>query len=273
MLFRSHIPAQPIASFVEYLWSLSDAPAHAKERIVPSGTLEIVINLDEDELRIYDAADPSQCRRFSGAIVSGAYGTSFVIDTREHASVIGVHFRPGGATPFLGHPAGALADSHVDLEVLWGARARELRERLCAARDLEHRFRVLEEALRASLRTPAARHGTVQRSLEHLGGESVRIGEVASQLGLSRRRFIEIFTAEVGMTPKLFARVQRFRRALSVAQRGRSPGFSQLALESGYFDQSHMIRDFIELSGASPAQLVRLSGARVKDHHVALVGS
>lgn len=115
MRFESHVPAPPLDRFVEYFWSLRDAPAHARERVVPSGTLELVVNLDEDELRIYGPVDEDRCRRLSGAAVSGAYGGSFVVDTREHASIVGVHFRPGGAGPFLGLPPGALADTHVDL--------------------------------------------------------------------------------------------------------------------------------------------------------------
>ena len=126
--YLAKIPFGPLGDFIERLWLLSDAPPHPKERIVPSGTLEFVINLHENELRIYDAAQPERCKRFSGAVVSGTYSGSFVIDTREHASVIGVHFRPGGAFPFLGTEAGELADTHVDLETLWGD-AKKIRAR------------------------------------------------------------------------------------------------------------------------------------------------
>jgi hypothetical protein len=97
MLSAVHTPAAPLSAFVANLWSLRDAPSHAKERIIPSGTLELVVNLHEDEFRIYDSVESSGFRRLSGAIVSGAYDRFFVIDTAEHASVIGVHFKPSGA--------------------------------------------------------------------------------------------------------------------------------------------------------------------------------
>jgi hypothetical protein len=105
VLYESRIPGPPVNAYVEYLWALSDRPAHTKERIVPSGTLELVINLSEDQLRIYDAKHGS-CRRLAGKVVSGAYRGFFGIDTRAHASIIGAHFRPGGAAPFLGLPPG-----------------------------------------------------------------------------------------------------------------------------------------------------------------------
>src|SRR5262245_20607203 len=145
-------PNPPLRGVVDHLWHLCDVPGHARERVVPTGTLELVINLAEDEFRIYDAAGSGErCRRLRGAIVSGCYSTPFGIDTREHASVIGVHFRPGGAAGLLGAPPGELADVHLGLEDLWGRHATELRERLCEAPDLGLRFRILEEALLARL--------------------------------------------------------------------------------------------------------------------------
>src|SRR5918998_6059331 len=114
-------PAPPLLDFVEDFWLYDGyTPPHSNERILPSGTLELVVNLREDELRIYDAVRPGRCRRFPGAVVSGAYGGFFVSDTAEEASIMGVHFRPGGAFPFLGLPAGELYEAHVDLETLWG---------------------------------------------------------------------------------------------------------------------------------------------------------
>jgi hypothetical protein len=65
--------AQPLSRHIERFWFLSDAPPRRRERIVPSGTIELVFNLDEDQIRIYDTKSPARCRRFSGAIFSGAY--------------------------------------------------------------------------------------------------------------------------------------------------------------------------------------------------------
>lgn len=272
MLSAVHTPAAPLSTFVSNLWSLSDAPSHARERIVPSGAFELVINLHEDEFRIYESSESERAQRFSGVMVSGAYRRFFVIDTREHASVMGVHFKPGGALPFLGHPPGLFSDSHVDLEMLWGARAREIRERLCSAPTLPLRFQILEAALLEWLSRPRRRHGAVRVALVELE-RGTRVGEIVQQVGLSHRRFSELFTAEVGMTPKLYGRVQRFQRASRLARRQSSPDWSRLAAECGYFDQSHLIRDFVAFSGFSPEQFLRHSTQHVKEGHVALPGA
>lgn len=270
MVSATHTPAAPLAPFVANLWSLSDTPAHAKERIIPTGTLELVVNLVEDEFRIYDALDSQCCRRFSGAIVSGAYDRFFVIDAAQHASVIGVHFRPSGAYPFLGIPPGALAATHVDLETLWGSPARELRQRLCSARTPGQRFQILEAALTARLTRPMKQHDAVAVAVQKLGsGSTVR--EVVEHVGLSHRRLIELFTARVGMTPKLFSRIQRFQRASSLTRRKASPDWASVAVECGYCDQSHLIRDFIAFSGLSPADFLRHSTPELKENHLTLL--
>jgi AraC-like DNA-binding protein len=268
MRYLTHTPAPPLAEYVDFLWSLSDAPVHARERILPSGTLELVVNLHEDEFRIYDPAT-ERCSRFPGAMVSGAYRGPFVIDTREHAAILGVHFKPGGAFPFLGLPSGEMADRHVSLEVLWGRRAVELREHLCEAAPAS-RFALLERALLARLSRDFRRHGAVQVALDRLGMTGETVAEIAARVDLSHRRFIAVVTAEIGMTPKVFERVRRFQRALECARRTVAPDWARLSVASGYCDQSHLIRDFVAFSGFSPAQLLSHRDDPVKQDHVVL---
>ena len=117
-----------------------------------------------------------------------------MIDAEQHASVIGVHFRPGGAFPFLGASVNELADMHVDLETLWGPAAIELRERLCAAKNPSERFFLLEKALAAHLFRPMEHHYAVGFGLSVLsrGDSSLALRDVAQKTGLSQRRFIQL---------------------------------------------------------------------------------
>jgi AraC-like DNA-binding protein len=266
MLYLERRPGPALCRWVEKLWYLSDAPQHARERILPSGTHELVINLVEDEFRIYEGVASERCRRFSGAMVSGAYARCFVIDTREHASTLGVHFQAGGARPFFGLPARSLANTHVDLEALWGRAARLLREQLCAAQTADQRFDILEAALERQLSRsrPHAALGLVLRRLR--AGASV--AEIAGQLALSHRRLIELFADDVGMTPKLYARVLRFQRAIEGGSGG-TPAWAELAAFAGYCDQSHLIRDWQAFSGLSPSEWASCRAVTVKENHVA----
>src|SRR5262245_36641173 len=127
MFLRTYNPGPPLNEYIDRFWFCSDTPEHPRERILPSGTVELVINLTDDEIRIYDPSNPNRARRYSGTIAAGPYRECFLIDPLVHASIIGVHFRPGRAVPVLGVSASDLADAHVDLESLWGRAAAELR--------------------------------------------------------------------------------------------------------------------------------------------------
>lgn len=260
-----HVPAPPLDGLIEHFWCLSDAPSHSRERVVPSGTIELVINLDEDEFRIHRATGAVHLR---GAIVSGAYSRPFVVETRAHASIVGVHFKPGGAAAFLGVPADGLANAHVELEALWKRRAVELRDRLCAATDSAQRFGILEQVLTRSLsRSPRIR-GEVAFALRRLGTPGLGVGDVAREAQLSHRRFIELFSEHVGMTPKRYSRVRRFQLALRCMTKHAS--WAEVALECGYYDQAHLCRDWMEFTGFAPSEFMRLRDVRVKGNHVAL---
>ncbi|MPY90685.1 MAG: helix-turn-helix domain-containing protein [Luteitalea sp.] len=260
MLYLSYTPRPPLSEFVERIWLAADGQSPRKDRILPSGTIELVVNLREDRVRIDGAGDSTRARTFSGVAVSGTYSGVFIVDAMQHAAMMGVHFRPGGAFVVLGVPSGELTDTHVDLAALWGeAAARELRDRLCAAATHGERFQLLEAVLVARLQSTLRRHPVVPFALERFGscglGASVR--EVARQAGLSHRRFITVFTAEVGLTPKLFCRVLRFQHVHALAQQTGHIDWAQMALACGYFDQSHLSNEFRKLSGLSPTEYLR----------------
>ncbi|MBN1238276.1 MAG: AraC family transcriptional regulator [Gammaproteobacteria bacterium] len=277
MQFRAYVPRAPLCEFVEDFWLYEDyAGEHLRERILPSGTFEMVFNLREDELRIYGSSEPHECRRFAGAVISGPYAGSFISDTVEEAAILGVHFKPGGAFAVLGLPAGDLTNAHVDLRLIWGPAATTLRERLCAMSEPISRFRLLEEALLERLLAPSVRHRAVLAGLDLLARShgQVQIRDIATAVNLSPRRFTQAFTAEVGLTPKLFGRVQRFQYAAASARKAATVDWALLAVECGYFDQSHLIHEFVQFSGLTPAEYWRRlkaldrSGAHVKRHHL-----
>jgi AraC-like DNA-binding protein len=258
-IFNFYKPKPPLSKFVDSFWLYEGyEPEHKIERILPTGTLELVINLRQNRLRFYDAEYPEICSRLSGAVVSGAFGRGFAPDTAEVTFIIGVHFKPGGAFPFLGLPAGDLADTHVDLETLWGPAAGRLRERMGEARTSAERFQLLEEALLNRLGHGVEQHYAVSTALEMFVKHQVgpRVREAAKNLGLSQRRFIQVFKAEVGLTPKLFSRIQRFQQTRTFIQHHPSINWADLAVDLGYFDQSHFIREFLEFSGLSPTDYI-----------------
>ena len=249
-----------LAGFVDLLWFYEGPPRpHKMERLLPDGSMELVVNLDDDEVRVYDRRDHTRYERLSGGVLIGPHSDFFVIDTAEQERVLGIHFHPGGAFPFLRLPAAELHGLHVSLADVWGGFAGEFRERLIAAPSVEVRFDLLETALLKRLERPLARHPAVGFALrEFRGAARGEVAAVREETGLSERRFIELFRQQVGLPPKLYCRVRRFQRAIRRVARGGVVDWAGVAVDCGYFDQAHLIHDFRAISGLSPGEYAQL---------------
>ena len=263
MLVVTRVPAPPLSDHVAMLWLYDGwTPTCERERALPDGSVEIVVNLRENETRLYDANDLSRVERHGGAVVCGPHSRFFVIDGEEQTSVAGVHFKPGGASPFFGRPLTELADRHVSLDLLWGPDAGLLREQALAARTPEARLDVLEAALARRLHRARERHPAVRYALAEFrrAAHAGKVGEVSDAIGLSARRFIEVFKGEVGLAPKVFCRVRRFQRVLRRIHRRREIAWADVAVSGGYFDQAHFIHDFRAFSGINPTEYLAAEG-------------
>jgi AraC-like DNA-binding protein len=257
MEFRGRKPSAPLGGFVDLLWYW-DGPRqpHAYERLLPDGSMELVINLHEDEIRTYDTRDLSRYQRLEPAVLVGPHSEYFVLDTTQQVRVIGVHFRPGGAFPFLRLPADELHCQHVSLSDLWGGFARELRERLLRARTVDAQFDLMESALTARIARPLEHHRAVAFALREFACGSRSVADVIDIAGISARRFVDVFKQQVGLAPKQYCRVQRFQRVIRTLPRGTDMDWADVAADNGYFDQPHLIHDFRAIAGMSPGEYV-----------------
>ena len=260
MIYQPHIPGSPLCDFIELMWFGDDyIVPHALERVLPTGDISLIINLYEDRTRVYDRNDPTKCKTLNGALVVGAYSEFSVIDTAEQRSTMGAVFKPGGASPFFNLPAGELQDTDVSLDTLWGVKASHLRESLLEAKTPEAKFAAFERALLEKIVMPLdPPHPAVHFAVGNFRRLPNRaISNVTDQIGLSERRFIQLFAQQVGLTPKLYCRVQRFQRVLKhIARSNNSIDWPQIALTCGYFDQAHFIHDFRAFSGINPSTYV-----------------
>ena len=255
MLFRHRVPGPPLGSFIESVWVYqADARPHALERVLPTGAAQLIVNLREDQSRLYDPQCPGRCVTTSGSVLSGVHSRFQVIDTSEQECVAGVAFKPGGTVPFFRVPAHETSDADVPLEALWGRRRTSLlRERLLEGASPDAKLDALEAALREVWR-PSGPHAAVAFALTAFERSplAASIAAVSDAAGLSAKRFIERFKCDVGTTPKRFCRIRRFQRALGLANRGRPVDWTGVALDAGYFDQAHFIHDFRSFAGLTP---------------------
>jgi AraC-like DNA-binding protein len=246
--FKVRKPNGLLSQFVELLWYWSDHPRpFVHERILPMGVGQLVIRLESP--------------RTSESGIAGPRSLPMIIDRHETNQLLGVHFKPGGAFPFLGFPFGEIHNAWITLADLWGEkRAQRLLCLLNEAPTIALKFQVLERWLTWIADHPLQHHAAIAFALEEFdsnpAGQSSAV--VAEKVNLSQRRFIDLFRNEVGMTPKLFCRVKRFRDIVEAIQPKEAVDWVDLALTFGYTDQSHFIHEFREFSGLRPSEYLPL---------------
>jgi AraC-like DNA-binding protein len=251
---QNYLPQWPLSEFVAFFWYWRGQAAFGvRERILPMPTVELVINLDS-------------CRT-ADAGISGPQSRSFIIEGTPQRELLGVHFRPGGAFPFLGCPCGELHNLNLTLADFWGERkASELIARVHKAASAARKFQALENWLILNAALPLQHHPAVSFALREFQRDSrlLKSNRLAETIGISQRRFIQVFRDELGLTPKLFSRVQRFQQSIQAIALCDTVNWLDLALSCGYFDQAHFIHDFKEFSNLTPCEYLELRTAHLR---------
>jgi AraC-like DNA-binding protein len=223
-MYREHVPSPALREWVECFWTRRDAapPANA-QRVLPDGCADLVFDLGAGD-----------------ADVVGTMTRPLVIPPGEASEFLGVRFRPGRAAAFLRLPLAELTDARVPLTDVWktwdgridiASLEAELLKRLDPERD-----RRVDAAVARIVAT----------------GGALRIEDLANDIGISRQHLSRQFLQHVGVTPKTFARVMRFRRLVDHLDQRDEIDWADAAAEHGYYDQAHLIADFRELVGTTP---------------------
>lgn len=261
MIYRTYVPQSPLLQFVEFLWMREgDHLSPAQTRLLPMGTVELVINLHEDIIPLFDRQSRVQQGSTNGVMLCGTHSESFIAHVDSKISMMGVHFRAGGGAAFFELPAGELHNEKISLDELWQGHAAELRDRLLQASTPETRFGVLENFLMQMLRSPS-RHPAVDFALQQFQrSPTASISTVTDQIGFSIRHFNQLFRDRVGVTPKLFCRVYRFQQVLDLLLGKTQVDWMDIVFTCGYFDQAHLIHEFRTFADCTPTEYLSQRG-------------
>ena len=258
MLYIERLPHPALAPYIKMFWYARDPGAtHRHERVLPTGHSQIVISLANDYLT--DANNPiDPLQHAPAAIFLGLYSHHQQIDAIDLAELIGITFHPGGTLAFFPDNTRAFTNCETSLEDLWGRAAVNLRNDLREASTPSRKFERLEYALRHRLSESKTQHRPpiIDYALTHLhqspGATTVK--ELTRDIGISPRRLSQQFREQIGVSPKLYCRIQRFQQAVQLIHRGADIHWAELALTCGYYDQSHFANDFRAFSGLSATQ-------------------
>ncbi len=175
---------------------------------------------------------------------------------RGNIDAFTIVLQPGAVSSLFSVPAGELTNNDVEGDAVLGRGVRELLHRLGDVASFADRARVADSYFLASSpvsnSVSAVTHAA--RSVQSASG-CVRVSNLAHQAGLGIRQFERRFRHEIGVPPKLYARIVRFEVALRWKAAAPSMPWTEIAHALGYHDQMHMVRDFKYLSGTTPTAI------------------
>jgi AraC-like DNA-binding protein len=263
VIYREYPPSPALQAHVACMWTACvSAPVSAQaphvHRVLPDNCVDILWQDD--------------CRQ---AYAVGMMSASFVVPAARPVRTVAVRFRPGAAGLFLGMPLHPLTDARAELAELWGRTAADRLQDALWERDRTDRQRIalVEAALLQQLQQLRQRQQLQRRPDVEQGWPAASLGlravaaieaahgampveTLAAALQVSRQHLALQFRQQVGISPKLFARICRFRRALALLRDpARGGDLAALAADCGYFDQSHLIRDFHDFADGTPGAL------------------
>jgi AraC-like DNA-binding protein len=248
-------PGPPLDGLVRAItYQAGEQPRASVEKILPSPRASVWINLNTDEFRSF--GDTGRVMRVSGAMLAGPTSRAAVIEFEQGRSHLSVTFALGGAACFFASSLESARDQQVPLADVWGRPGASLRERLLEAATPREMLDVMEGVLLAQLAGPFTPDPLVTAAGTALSA-GVPVGKVAADLGVLPRTLRRRFTAQVGLTPKRFARVQRLQRVVRSLGEPAQVDWAAVAARHGYADQPHLVDEFRQLVGVTPTGYLR----------------
>ena len=251
-------PAEALRPFArEYVGWNEQVSSPLCRRELPTEEAPLIINFGAP-FRLFT---PGGRRRHVDltSFVTGAYDTWQLVESTGTSSGVQVNFTLLGIRLLVGRPIEDMKNRAFAPEEIFGEFARALTDRLYDATSWDARFECLDRALTARMRDPLDVPAGVRcawRRLVASRGQS-SIASIVQEVGWSQRHFIARFKHEIGVSPKVFARMLRFGRVVRAIRAGETTDLADLAVGSGYYDQSHLNRDVREFAGTTPGELLK----------------
>ena len=252
------VPMGSAGILVDDYWEIRAATCRtAIEAALPDTAAEIYFNLGPAGRHIFTGCSDQRPAPRAAWVIGPRADTMLLTKETLDCDLVGVRLHAGVAAHVLGVPARDLGGALVDLDQLWGSEVRRIREQLAATSDTRARIGIVEQAIlhRLSNGGSGEELGRVRALCRSVGTRThASVAKVADAFGLSHRRVIALFDQHVGLKPKAYHRVRRLRQVMEAAGSSDHPPWAQVAIQSGFCDQAHMIHEFRRLTGITPRE-------------------
>jgi len=259
MVYEIYIPKPPLAQFITHFnYYKGVSPAHKIDRFLPNGNIEIVIDLTGSPKFIYDNLTLQEKQACNRIWISGIRSKYITIPSALNSEMFVINFRKGMVYPFLQQPLYEITDTVIDGDLILHKVFMKIRSALLEATSIPSMFEIAEQKILGTFSNSLKINPFIEFAVNKIACEphAASIKKIADKTGYSPRHFIKIFRDHVGVNPKSFMRILRFQKAIEEIERNKTFNWINLAVECGYYDQSHFIADFRNFSGFTPIEYI-----------------
>jgi len=215
-------------------------------RIVPDGCADIIFDLNEHSYR-------------GIASIVGTMTKPIFAKLKGRVNYLAIRFSPGGFLHFFDSAMYNFTDLIIPLEIISGKEEQNLTEQLCHENHTENQIRLLERHFENLFSVNSKNDPDVKKAIYSIVANkgNIRISELSRIVDISKRQLHRKFERWVGVSPKAFCRIIRFKNVLRMVRSGPKCNWLSIALEGGYYDQSHFIHEFNSYYGLNPSEFLR----------------
>jgi AraC-like DNA-binding protein len=237
------LPAPDLRFFIAHYWIVAwDLRGREPERAetLPHPSIHLV--LEKENSRIV-----------------GVMRGKFSRILKEQGRVFGIKFKPGAFYPFVKTPVSQYTNRILNLRDVFGVESEALEESILQLEDEERMIELADNFIRERLPERDENVSSINRIVDCVVGdrEIIKVDDIVSRFGISKRTLQRLFSQYVGVSPKWMIKRYRLHEAMEQLASGDVADWPKMALELGYFDQAHFIKDFKTIVGKSPAEYAK----------------
>ncbi|ULC58301.1 AraC family transcriptional regulator [Flaviramulus sp. BrNp1-15] len=259
MVFNTHILNNLLSNYVESIFHYKDFnPDHSIERVVPTGHLFLIFELDGFSRNTFDNNTLKPKKSFTKVWVSGMHKNYISISAHQNSEMLVVQFKPCGSYPFLQIPVEELNDKVIPAEELFSDDILLLRDSLLNPETSSDKFKIVENWLLSKFDETKTPPKDLVKAIEELRVNSNNNhNQIIEKYPNSQKHLIHQFKKYIGLTPKQLHRVLRFNDILQKIQQEQQISWTEIAYLCGFSDQSHFIKEFKHFSGFNPSEFIK----------------
>ena len=258
MEFQYFLPSEILKSYIKHYYIFeSDSDIEFQDTVFPSGEMEMIFNLGNG---IWESLIDEQFHKTPKIELWGQITKPLAIKSKGKHTMLGIRFYTHSAAYFFNDEVGIFNDQILDLEDVIGKPITTLHLQLLETSDIKKRIELIETFLIKKLTTNDNRSQKIQKVANILSSLIKNplendINVIAAKYGMTPRYLHKLVFKHTGLAPKSYNKIMRFQRSLKLMTNNDSL-LTSVAYDSGYFDQSHFIRDFKTFTGTTPTNFL-----------------